>query len=234
MKRLAFTLIELLIVIAIISLLISIILPALSRSRQIGRATLCMSNLHSLCESLQMYADTNEGRLPTGGLAHGGTADESMAWINTAKRDLGDERIVHCPSDNSPYWLKPLEGTTQKRRMSYANNFYMTGAIEGREEYAVATRIPRPAATVYWVELVEQGDFAASDHVHPENWFANPLPLAKQEVQIDRHLNRANYGFVEGHVEPQKFEDTYKLNLAHSHFPNLVWTHNKYDPKVGW
>lgn len=234
MKRRAFTLIELLVVISIISLLVAILLPALSRSRQIGRATVCLSNLRSMCESVQMYADSNEGRLPTGGLAHGGSADESMAWINTARRDLGDEQIVHCPVDRSAHWLTSPTGTTQRRRMSYANNYYMQGTIEGREEFTVMTRMKRPCTTIYWAELAEQGKYAVSDHVHPETWFSSPKRLAAEQVQLDRHLGRANYGFLDGHSELQSFEDTYSINRQATQFPNIVWFHNKYDPVVAW
>jgi prepilin-type N-terminal cleavage/methylation domain-containing protein/prepilin-type processing-associated H-X9-DG protein len=234
MRRRAFTLIELLIVVAIIAILISILLPALSRSRQIGRSAKCLANLHSLSAAVQMYADNNDGRLPTGGLAHGGSVDEGMAWINTAAQEIGSGEVVHCPADESPYWNQVVPGTDQKRRMSYANNYYLMGTVDGREEYTELTRVKRTCTTIFWAELTEQGDFAASDHIHPETWFANPRTLASNEVQIERHIKRANYGFLDGHAEPQRFEDTYLLNVRASHFPNLVWTHNKYDPALGW
>ncbi len=44
----AFTLIELLVVVSIIALLIAISLPGLSNARQLGRATLCLTNLNTL------------------------------------------------------------------------------------------------------------------------------------------------------------------------------------------
>lgn len=234
MKQRAFTLIELLVSISIIALLISILLPAMNKSRQISRSTACLANLHSLGQAVQMYADNNDGRLPAVGFAHGGSVDEANAWINTVSQEIGSEKVCRCPADESPYWIKHLPGTTQLRRLSYATNYYTVGTLEGREEFNNATRITRPSTTIFWAELAETGDFAVADHVHPETWFANPLPLASREVQIKRHQTRANYGFVDGHAEPERFEETYTIDLLHSSFPNLSWIHNKYDPKIAW
>jgi prepilin-type N-terminal cleavage/methylation domain-containing protein/prepilin-type processing-associated H-X9-DG protein len=234
MRRRAFTLIELLVVIAIISVLIGLLMPALSRSRQIGRATLCLSNLRAMCQAVQMYADNNEGKLPAAGLAHGGSVDEGNAWVNTMVKETGGSSVTRCPVDQSPYWNKPLEGTNQKRRLSYANNYYTVGTIEGKEEFNEMTRIKRPSATIYWAELAEEGGFAVADHVHPETWFLNPRIFAAREIQLERHIKRANYGMVDGHAEPQSFDDIYRIDTAHSSFPNIAWIHNKFDPAIAW
>jgi prepilin-type processing-associated H-X9-DG protein/prepilin-type N-terminal cleavage/methylation domain-containing protein len=233
-KRGGFTLIELLIVVATIAILVGILLPAMSRARQIGRATACLSNLHSLGQAVAMYADGHDGRLPSVGLAHGGSVDESSAWINVMAAEYGDVRVTRCPSDESPHWTRPLADTGQRRRLSYASNYYTEGTIEGKEEYCVATRIERPSTTIFWVELAEDGDFAVADHVHPETWFINPLLLAEREIQLRRHMDRANYAFVDGHAEPQRFDETYDINFGASAFPKIAWNHNKYDPALGW
>jgi prepilin-type N-terminal cleavage/methylation domain-containing protein len=62
----AFTLIELLVVISIISMLIALLLPSLGRSREQARRTVCMANLHSIGQSLFIYATDNNGRLIPG------------------------------------------------------------------------------------------------------------------------------------------------------------------------
>jgi prepilin-type N-terminal cleavage/methylation domain-containing protein len=63
-QRPAFTLIELLIVIAIIATLIGILLPALAGARESARTTKCMSNIRSIGTSLTLYADSNKGTFP--------------------------------------------------------------------------------------------------------------------------------------------------------------------------
>jgi prepilin-type N-terminal cleavage/methylation domain-containing protein/prepilin-type processing-associated H-X9-DG protein len=62
----AFTLVELLVVIGIIALLISILLPALSRARMTASTLSCQANLHSIGQGLLIYVVDNHGTLPYG------------------------------------------------------------------------------------------------------------------------------------------------------------------------
>ncbi|MFQ5502975.1 MAG: type II secretion system protein [Phycisphaerae bacterium] len=57
----AFTLLELLVVVAIISLLIGLMVPALSSARRNARSLTCKSRLKSLMLAIQMYADNHDG-----------------------------------------------------------------------------------------------------------------------------------------------------------------------------
>src|SRR5256885_9955053 len=55
-KRVAFTLVELLVVIAIIALLIAILLPVLKKARDAANRVTCMSNLRQLAMAYHLYA----------------------------------------------------------------------------------------------------------------------------------------------------------------------------------
>ena len=67
--------IESLVVIAIIGILAALLLPVLSRAKEAGRATVCVSNLHQIGIALQVYVDDNHQMLPA-------MRDKSLAMTN--------------------------------------------------------------------------------------------------------------------------------------------------------
>jgi prepilin-type N-terminal cleavage/methylation domain-containing protein/prepilin-type processing-associated H-X9-DG protein len=60
----AFTLIELLAVIAIITILAALLLPALARAKAQATSTACKNHLHQMGLALKMYVDDSQGRYP--------------------------------------------------------------------------------------------------------------------------------------------------------------------------
>jgi prepilin-type N-terminal cleavage/methylation domain-containing protein/prepilin-type processing-associated H-X9-DG protein len=73
-RRAGFSLVEFLVVLAIIVFLISLLLPALARSREAARRIVCVNNLKQIALALQTYYTANEV-LPSGATDHR-TADE--------------------------------------------------------------------------------------------------------------------------------------------------------------
>ena len=63
-QRMAFTLVELLVVISIMALLLSILLPSLNQAREQAKRVVCKSNLRNLGLAATMYAEDNSNLLP--------------------------------------------------------------------------------------------------------------------------------------------------------------------------
>ena len=82
-RRKAFTLVELLIVIAIIALLAAILFPAFSRARESARRSSCQSNLKQISLGLMQYAQEYDGHQPLYFLL---TPIDHVAWNQTIQR----------------------------------------------------------------------------------------------------------------------------------------------------
>ncbi|MBC8469595.1 MAG: prepilin-type N-terminal cleavage/methylation domain-containing protein [Planctomycetes bacterium] len=84
MKRKGFTLVELLVVIAIIALLMGILMPALSRVRQIAFRMVCGTNLSGIGKAMLIYANDYEDEFPRAGGRNskwGGTLGGANGWM---------------------------------------------------------------------------------------------------------------------------------------------------------
>ena len=238
-----FTLVELLVVIGIISVLISILLPSLSKARQAAEQTKCLSNIRNMEMAQQIYCNENRNWLVQAGFGHGGEADDNqIAWFNTLQDYYQHKLVARCPADDSPHWdggsTVPNTAGKQFRKTSYGINNFLDimhcpwgpgfSPVPSSGAYVKITQIRRSSATVQFLEITYTGDFAGSDHTHVENWLGNVPNSASKNVQIDAHggrrkdwTSRANYGFLDGHAECLSFHDVFEsLN------------HNKFDPDI--
>jgi prepilin-type N-terminal cleavage/methylation domain-containing protein/prepilin-type processing-associated H-X9-DG protein len=134
--RLAFTLVELLVVLAIIAILASLLLPAIARTKESGRSAGCLSNLHQLGIALQLYVQDNQNHLPkmydwsTNLILN--TIGPSM--VQVLSNYTSSPNVFRCPSDNQK--LFEITGS------SYSWNFLLNG--EDAEHLEVFTNAYDP------------------------------------------------------------------------------------------
>ncbi len=125
-RRSGFTLVELLVVVAIIALLVSILLPTLGKAKEQARIVSCMSNLRSLGLSFAFYSNENNDWYPSGAAMGGGYYGPTWyTWDSILRPYYDTMGLIHCPSDKL---IRDYGSIAQDHRhpRSYAINMVVT------------------------------------------------------------------------------------------------------------
>lgn len=120
----AFTLVEMLVVIAIIGILAGLLMPGLSKAKTRALSTACLSNLHQIGLAVELYVQDNEHRLPLCAQMPG--LNPELTPITTALHPfLQSSNIFKCQADRKTF---AAEGTSNEW------NIFLNGASYLRPE----------------------------------------------------------------------------------------------------
>ena len=227
MKRAdGFTLVELLVVVAIIALLVSILLPALGQAREQTKQVVCASQLRQICLATFVYAEDNLGKLPYRGLcttAHlfkntdsstGEIYDLNKSFVKTY---LGDQRddIMFCPGGLYK-WRNP------ENHPSYAED-YVT------YQYNKITPPPTMEYLVLSKRKVEMVNIAALDN-SSALWNCLAVKNIVSEIYWGHNLGAlpvvpdgVNATFADGHTSWVEWEDLEELSSNSGRQLRFYW-----------
>lgn len=192
-----FTLVELLVVIGIIALLISILLPSLSRAREMGNQVKCLSNLKQIGNSFLMYANENRQFLPFASWNDGSKLyREDWLWWQRIRFDrIGESSIqpylqfstsnfevLRCPSDQFESGRKPNSATNGPYNFSYVINWWIAsgstnavGVQATYPQYQVAKKLNQVRLSSQKVLLYEE-DISTIDDSMAVSWHPTTGP----------------------------------------------------------
>lgn len=190
----AFTLIELLTVIAIIGILAAILLPVVGKVRDNARASVCLSNMRQVSLAMLMFADDNDGVLPTSGDTASGERETDWIYWRDSSRDRQVQHspiaaymggsfspdIYRCPSD---------ENIRSGNTNGYPYSFSMNREIgEDRRLDGRIHNVENPTRIILLVEEAHPNDSSA--------WLID----RELDVLTERHGRKGHVSFLDAHV----------------------------------
>ncbi|RMD83256.1 MAG: prepilin-type N-terminal cleavage/methylation domain-containing protein [Lentisphaerae bacterium] len=222
-----FTLIELLIVIAIIAILAALLLPTLGRSRKLARRIYCTNSQKQIFLSFLQYADDYDGYWPVakdedinkhwnGYLCpylYG--PDVAFNWANFGSRQYGV--LYGCPEWEVPSGRWWMIGYGMNINATFPRHFPDTVAwysathpaywwLHNRGRFFRMTEWNFPDKHILFGDSNHDWALWAND-ASGSPGTGGGLPYRYIDSTSTRHLGKAVYAFVDGHVEAQTPED---------------------------
>ena len=210
-RRPAFTLVELLVVVAIIAVLAALLLPSLTQCKAAARRAQCTSNLRQLGVAAELYWDDNEGACfrYSGARTNGG----QLYWFGWLQDGAEGERdfdaragalfpylqeggVELCPSlryADAQFKLKA-------KGAAYGYGYNLHFSAPTKQPPVNLNRLKRPSDTAVFADAAQVNTFLApaspANPLLEEFYYVN----ATEPTAHFRHATFANVAFADGHV----------------------------------
>ena len=187
----AFTLVELLVVIAIIAILAALLLPALTRAKEKAHQTSCINGVEQQTLAVLMYADDQGGKLPP--TAYNDPSGNEIDWPTLLDPYLNYVEKIHlCPSDQ------------KSQSNSYGLNelAFVDMTDPGAPQPLTLVSFLSPSTSIMQGDLGTEDDFVTP---RPDTLKltapGSPLNDDEDARPSSRHMGMCDLGFMDGHGE---------------------------------
>jgi len=195
--RRGFTLIEVLVVIAIIAVLTAILFPVFAQAKAAAKKTSCASNTKQLALGVLMYSDDNDDVLPPTQNAAG------VLWLDLVEPYVRNDHVRVCPTD--------LGAATNSYGLNELVFVDLTDYIgDASPPLPTMTDFQTPSNTIMLGEVGTQDDLS-SPRVNAYKLTApdDDLNDAYDARPAARHFSRSNLSFFDGHQKSLRLEQFY-------------------------
>lgn len=241
-EALRFTLIELLIVVAVIAILLALLLPALKNATDYAKAIQCVNNFKQVILVTNTYANDYDGKIPSWynlnakpaimtwyevyfeadyipGRSHG----SNLNAIRLAEILLMHQRFLSCPSWKRPESVGKSYGMALVGDKSLAADLYLPLYKLNEPKYLwspsaapAGTDQLSPSKVDLYADSVNFTD-QTQHYFYSRNWVTG-------QSRHMRHANRANQAFLDGHVAATDLNEMKEVRSdAGAYTARLLW-----------
>ena len=213
-SRRGFTLVELLVAIAVVAILAALLLPVLARSKESAKSAKCINNLRQFCLSAEMYWDDDDGQtFSYGGIATNNGDIYWFGWIGSGP----EETRAFDPTQGALYPYMGA-GVDLCPAFDYSSSQFKLKASVPTCDYGYNLSLSplnkaplnmkdiyHPSALALLADSAQVNTFEApASPQNPmfEEWYYINQDASEPNGQF-RHDQRANAVFCDGHLERQ-------------------------------